>query len=92
VEASPPAACKSSGLEAASEVNMRKDTTRAKMETKRNKKIHHGTVLSLEPFASWLSARRAYSSERAYRARFAVMIKNIWDAICRQMALNLFRG
>ena len=55
-------------------------------------KIHREAMLWVEPFASWLPARRAYNSERAYRARFTVMIRNIWDAMCRQMAFNLFRG
>ena len=27
----------------------------------------------------------------AYRARFTTIVKNIWDAMCRQMAFNLFR-
>jgi hypothetical protein len=63
-----------------------------------------GAVLWVEPFVSWLPARRAYDLERAYRARFTVMMRNIWDAKCRQtcpvkceayftgMAFNLFRG
>jgi hypothetical protein len=28
----------------------------------------------------------------AYRARFTTIIKNTWDAMCRQMAFNIFRG
>jgi hypothetical protein len=28
----------------------------------------------------------------AYRARFTTIIKNIWDAMCRQMAFNIFLG
>jgi len=63
-----------------------------------------GAALWVEPSASWLPARRADSSERAYRVRFTVIMKNIWDAMCRQtypvkceayftgMAFNLFRG
>ena len=28
----------------------------------------------------------------AYRARFTTTIKNIWGAMCRQMAFNISRG
>jgi len=34
----------------------------------------------------------ASGSERAYRARFTTILKNIWDTMCRQMAFNMFRG
>ena len=61
-------------------------------------------VLWVESSIWWPPARGAYGSERAYRARFTTIVKNIWDAMCRQtcpvkceayfsgMAFNLFRG
>ena len=30
--------------------------------------------------------------DRAYRARFTKLVKNLWDSMCRQMAFNLSRG
>jgi IS5 family transposase len=68
---------------------MRKDTTAAKIteiEIERNKKI----------------AKKRYVVEQYFglsnlhyggcRARFTTILKNTWDAMCRQMAFNLFRG
>jgi len=88
---------------------MRKCTTTANiMAIERNNKIpeepYSRTIFWTEPSASWLPARRAYSSQRAYRAKLTVMIRNLWDAMRRQtcsvkceayftgMAYDLFRG
>jgi IS5 family transposase len=68
---------------------MRKDTTRAKItkrEIERNRKISKKRYIVEQYFGL------SHLHHGAYRARFTAMIKNIWDAMCRQMAFNLFRG
>jgi len=68
---------------------MRKDTTTAKLTTyekERNKKISKKRYIVEQYFG--LSHLHDY----AYRARFTTILKNIWDAMCRQMAFNIFRG
>jgi IS5 family transposase len=68
---------------------MRKDTTRAKItkrEIERNRKISKKRYIVEQYFGL------SHLYHGAYRARFTVMMKNIWDAMCRQMAFNLFRG
>ena len=68
---------------------MRKDTRGAKLtkvEIRRNNKISKKRYIVEQYFGL------SHLHHRAYRARFTVMMKNIWDAMCRQMAFNLFRG
>ena len=68
---------------------MRKDTRGAKItkvEIKRNNKISKKRYIVEQYFGL------SHLHHGAYRARFTVMMKNIWDAMCRQMAFNLFRG
>jgi IS5 family transposase len=68
---------------------MRKDTTRAKItkiEIERNRKISKKRYIVEQYFGL------SHLYHGAYRARFTVMMKNIWDAMCSQMAFNLFRG
>ena len=80
---------------------MRKDTRGAKItkvEVKRNNKISKKRYIVEQYFGL------SHLYDGAYRARFTVMMKNIWDAMCRQtcpvkcganftgMAFNLFRG
>jgi IS5 family transposase len=68
---------------------MRKDTRGAKIteiEIERNKKISKKRYIVEQYFGL------SHLHHGAYRARFTVMMKNIWDAMCRQMAFNLFRG
>jgi IS5 family transposase len=68
---------------------MRKDTTRAKItkrEIERNRKISKKRYIVEQYFGL------SHLYHGAYRARFTVMMKNIWDAMCRQMAFNLLRG
>jgi IS5 family transposase len=68
---------------------MRKDTTRAKITEKeiaRNRKISKKRYIVEQYFGL------SHLHSGADRARFTVMMKNIWDAMCRQMAFNLFRG
>jgi len=68
---------------------MRKDTTRAKItnrEIERNRKISKKRYMVEQYFGL------SHLHHGAYRARFTLMMKNIWDAMCRQMAFNLFRG
>jgi IS5 family transposase len=68
---------------------MRKDTRGAKItkvEVKRNNKISKKRYIVEQYFGL------SHLYHGAYRARFTVMIKNIRDAMCRQMAFNLFRG
>ncbi len=79
---------------------MRKDTRGVKItkvEIKRNNKISRKRYIRFQPVG--LPGRRveqyfglSHLYDGAYRARFTVMMKNIWDAMCRQMAFNLFRG
>lgn len=68
---------------------MRKDTTAAKIteiEIERNKKIAKKRYVVEQYFGL---SNLHYG---ACRARFTTIMKNIWDAMCRQMAFNLFRG
>jgi len=68
---------------------MRKDTRGTKItkvEVKRNNKISKKRYIVEQYFGL------SHLYHGAYRARFTVMMKNIWDAMCRQMAFNLFRG
>jgi transposase, IS5 family len=91
---------------------MRRDTTTAKIteiEIERNKAISKKRYIRFQPVG--LTGRRveqyfglSHLHQGAYRARFTVMMKNIWDGMCRQtcpikceayfigMAFNLFRG
>jgi IS5 family transposase len=68
---------------------MRKDTTTAKLteiEIERNKKISKKRYIVEQYFGL------SHLHDGAYRARFTTIIKNTWDAMCRQMAFNSFRG
>lgn len=68
---------------------MRKDTTKAKIteiEIERNKKISKKRYIVEQYFGL------SHLSDGAYRARFTTILKNTWDAMCRQMAFNMFRG
>jgi IS5 family transposase len=68
---------------------MRKDTKGAKIteiEIERNKKISKKRYIVEQYFGL------SHLNDGAYRARFTTTVKNIWDAMCRQMAFNLFRG
>ena len=68
---------------------MRKDTTTAKItsiEIERNKKISKKRYIVEQYFGL------SHLHGRAHRARFTTILKNTWDAMCRQMAFNLFRG
>jgi len=68
---------------------MRKDTTTAKLtqrEKDRNKKISKKRYIVEQYFGL------SHLHDGAYRARFTTTIKNIRDAMCRQMAFNITRG
>ena len=68
---------------------MRKDTGTAKIteiEIERNKKIAKKRYIVEQYFGL------SHLHDGAYRVRFTTIMKNIWDAMCRQMAFNLFRG
>jgi IS5 family transposase len=68
---------------------MRKDTINAKLteiEKERNKQISKKRYVVEQYFGL------SHLHDGAYRARFTTIIKNIWDAMCRQMAFNIFRG
>jgi IS5 family transposase len=80
---------------------MRKDTTTVKIieiEIQRNRRISKKRYIVEQYFGL------SHLHNGAYRARFTAVIKNIWDAMCRQtcpvkceayftgMAFNLFRG
>ena len=68
---------------------MRKDTRTAKIteiEIGRNKAISKKRYIVEQYFGL------SHLHQGAYRARFTVMMKNIWDGMCWQMAFNLFRG
>jgi len=68
---------------------MRKDTKTAKLtelEIARNKKISKKRYIVEQYFGL------SHLNDGAYRARFTTIVKNTWDAMCRQMAYNLFRG
>ena len=68
---------------------MRKDTKTAKLteaEIERNKKISKKRYIVEQYFGL------SHLHGGAHRARFTAIIKTTWDAMCRQMAFNLFRG
>jgi IS5 family transposase len=68
---------------------MRKDTTTAKLtevEKERNKRISKKRYIVEQYFGL------SHLYDGAYRARFTKITKNIWDAMCRQMAFNMSRG
>jgi IS5 family transposase len=80
---------------------MRKDTKTAKLtkiEIERNKQISKKRYIVEQYFGlshlhnGFRLVELASSSERAKRARFTTIIKNTWDAMCRQMAFNMKRG
>jgi transposase, IS5 family len=68
---------------------MRKDTTTAKLteiEKERNRRISKKRYIVEQYFGL------SHLHDDAYRARFTKIPKNIWDAMCRQMAFNMSRG
>ena len=68
---------------------MRKDTPTAKIteiEIERNKSISKMRYIAEQYFGL------SHLHYGACRARFTNIVKNTWDAMCRQMAFNLFRG
>jgi IS5 family transposase len=68
---------------------MRKDTKTAKIteiEIERNKEISKRRYIVEQYFGL------SHLYDGAYRARFTTILKNTWDAMCRQMAFNMFRG
>jgi IS5 family transposase len=68
---------------------MRKDTTTAKLteiEKERNRCISKKRYIVAQYFGL------SHLHDSAYRARFTKGTKNIWDAMCRQMAFNMSRG
>lgn len=68
---------------------MRKDTKTAKLtelEIARNKKISKKRYIVEQYFGL------SHLHDGANKARFTTIVKNTWDAMCRQMAYNLFRG
>jgi IS5 family transposase len=68
---------------------MRKDTTTAKLtefEVERNKQISKKRYIVEQYFGL------THLHGDAHRARFTTIVKTIWDAMCRQMAFNIFRG
>ena len=68
---------------------MRKDTTTVKLtefEIERNKEIAKKRYIVEQYFGL------SHLDDRAYRARFTKLVKNLWDSMCRQMAFNLSRG
>ena len=68
---------------------MRKDTRNAKIteiEIERNKRISKKRYIVEQYFGL------SHLHDGAYRARFTTITKNIWDAMSRQMAFNIFRG
>ena len=68
---------------------MRKGTTSAKLaqfEIKRSKQISKNCNIVEQYFGL------SHLHDGAHRARFIAIKKNTWDAMCRQMAFNLFRG
>jgi len=68
---------------------MRKDTRSTKLtdyEKERNKGISKKRYIVEQYFGL------SHLHSRAYRARFPRIVKNILDALFRQMAFNLFRG
>jgi transposase, IS5 family len=68
---------------------MRKDTTMAKLteiEKERNNRISKKRYIVEQYFGL------SHLHDGAYKARFTRITKNIWDAICRQMAFNMSLG
>ena len=68
---------------------MRKDTTTAKLtelEIERNKQISKKRYIVEQYFGL------SHLHDRAYKARFTRLAKNLWDSMCRQMAFNVSRG
>ena len=68
---------------------MRKDTTTAKLteyEKERNKRISRKRYIVEQYFGL------SHLHDKAKRARFTTIIKNIIDAMCRQAAFNITRG
>ena len=68
---------------------MRKDTKTAKItdiEIERNKQISKKRYIVEQYFGL------SHLYDGANRARFTTILKNTWDAMCRQMAFNMFRG
>ena len=68
---------------------MRKDTRSTKLtdyEKERNKRISKKRYIVEQYFGL------SHLHSRAFRARFTRMVKNVIDALFRQMAFNLFRG
>jgi len=68
---------------------MRKDTTTAKLtefEIERNKQISKKRYIVEQYFGL------SHLQDKAYRARFTEIVRNLWDSMCRQMAFNLSRG
>jgi IS5 family transposase len=68
---------------------MRKDTKTAKLtelEIERNKQISKKRYIVEQYFGL------SHLHDRAYKARFTKLIKNLWDSMCRQMAFNVSRG
>jgi IS5 family transposase len=68
---------------------MRKDTTTAKLtelEIERNKQISKRRYIVEQYFGL------SHLHDRAYKARFTRLAKNLWDSMCRQMAFNVSRG
>ena len=78
------------------------------IEIERNKKISKKRYIRFQPggppgrrveqyfglshLHDGLRLGEASGSESAYRARFTTILKNTWDAMCRQMAFNINRG
>ena len=68
---------------------MRKDTRTAKLtklEIERNKQISKKRYIVEQYFGL------SHLHDRAYKARFTRLAKNLWDSMCRQMAFNVSRG
>jgi IS5 family transposase len=68
---------------------MRNDTTTAKLteiEKERDKQISKKRYMVEQYFGL------SHLHDGAYRAWFTTIIKNTLDAMCRQMAFNIFRG
>lgn len=68
---------------------MRKDTKTAKLtrtEVERNKQISRKRYIVEQYFGL------SHLHNKAQKARFTTIIKNTWDAMCRQMAFNMKRG
>ena len=68
---------------------MRKDASTAKLteiEVERNKQISKKRYIVEQYFGL------SHLHNGVKRARFTMCLKNTWDAMCRQMAFNLFRG